>query len=165
MDKAKLNFVINALMFLCLMAMAGLGFLMYYILPPGRGVHAVYGLNVNLTWLGWDRHDWGNLHLYLAFILLGLLSVHLSLHWRVIVGLYARLLPDSKLRHRVGLAYLILAVLLIYFPFLITPEVGEKGRGGSRHRSQVSAYEEQLAIAGAEAGQDRLLVQTRSIQD
>ena len=36
MDKGKLNFVIDALMFLCLMAMAGLGFLMYYILPPGR---------------------------------------------------------------------------------------------------------------------------------
>ena len=38
MDKGKLNFVIDASMFLCLMAMAGLGFLMYYILPPGRKV-------------------------------------------------------------------------------------------------------------------------------
>jgi hypothetical protein len=36
MDKSKLNFVIDALMFLCLMAMAGLGFLMKYPLPSGR---------------------------------------------------------------------------------------------------------------------------------
>ena len=102
MDKAKLNFVIDALMFLCLMAMAGLGFLMHYILPPGRRVHAVYGRNVDLTWLGWDRHDWGDIHLYLAFTLLGLLTVHLILHWSMIVGLFARLLPDPKLRHSGG---------------------------------------------------------------
>jgi hypothetical protein len=35
-DKSKINFIINALMFLCLMAMAGLGLLMKYVLVPGR---------------------------------------------------------------------------------------------------------------------------------
>ena len=49
MGKGKLNFVIDASMFLCLMAMAGLGFLMYYILPPGRKVWQKYGRNVDLT--------------------------------------------------------------------------------------------------------------------
>ena len=151
MGKGKLNFVIDALMFLCLMAMAGLGFLMYYILLPGRKVWVKYGRNVDLTWLGWDRHDWGDIHLYLAFTLLGLLTVHLILHWSVIVGLCARLLPDPKLRHRVVLVFLILGLLLIYFPFLITPEVGEKGRGGGRgigrQRSAVSAPEQRLVQA------------------
>ena len=52
MDRSKLNFVIDALMFLCIMAMAGLGFLMKYILPPGREVVARYGRNLLLTWLG-----------------------------------------------------------------------------------------------------------------
>ena len=51
MNKPKLNFIINALMFLCLMAMAGLGFLMKYILPPGREVMARYDRNLYLTWL------------------------------------------------------------------------------------------------------------------
>ena len=64
MDKSKFNFVIDALMFLCLMAMAGLGFLMKYVLPPGREVQAKYGRNVYLSWLGWDRHDWGDIHLF-----------------------------------------------------------------------------------------------------
>jgi len=154
MDKVKLNFVINALMFICLMAMAGLGFLIHYILPPGRRVHEIYGRNVDLTWLGWDRHDWGNIHLYLGFALLGLLAVHLILHWSMIVALCARLLPDPKLRHRVVLAFLVIALLLIYFPFLITPEVGERGQGGGRglgrHRSQASISEQRLAQAGTE---------------
>jgi hypothetical protein len=36
MNKAQLNFAIDALMFLCMTAIAGLGFLMKYVLLPGR---------------------------------------------------------------------------------------------------------------------------------
>jgi hypothetical protein len=55
MDKPKLNFVIDALMFLCLMALAGLGFLMKFALPSGREAWAKYGSNLQFSWLGWDR--------------------------------------------------------------------------------------------------------------
>jgi len=152
MDRTKLNFVIDALMFLTLMAIAGLGFLMKYILPPGREVWVRYGRNVDLTWLGWDRHDWGSIHLYLAFTLLGLLVIHLILHWSMIVGLSARLISNPRRRTRVALAFLILSLLLIYFPFLITPEVGERGRGlgrGGGRRSQAGGYEQKIGGAAA----------------
>jgi hypothetical protein len=152
MDRSKLNFVIDALMFLTLMAIAGLGFLMKYILPPGREVMLRYGRNVELTWLGWDRHDWGSIHLYLAFTLLGLLVVHLILHWSMILGLLSRLLPDPRLRTRVAVAFLILSLLLIYVPFLITPEEGPRGRGlgrGGGPRSEVGGYEQPVAGASA----------------
>jgi hypothetical protein len=153
MDRSKLNFVIDALMFLTLMAIAGLGFLMKYILPPGREVTASYGRNVYLTWLGWDRHDWGSVHLYLAFTLLSLLAIHLILHWSLIVGLFARLIPDPKTRHRVALVFLLVGLLLIYFPFLVTPEEGPaRGRGlgrGGGPRSQAGALEQKMAAAPA----------------
>lgn len=134
MEKQKLNFLIDALMFLCLMALAGLGFLMEYVLLPGRRAWAKYSRNVELTWLGWDRHDWGEIHLYLAFTLLGLLCLHLFLHWQMIPGLYARLVPDPQTRTRLAWAVLIVTVLLLAFPFLITPDVRERGRGGGRGR-------------------------------
>jgi hypothetical protein len=134
MDKSKLNFVIDALMFLCLMGLAGLGFLMKYVLLPGRVAWAKYGRNVELTWLGWDRHDWGQIHLYLAFILLGVLVIHLILHWKMILGLFARLVPDPQTRTRLAWAVLALTVFLLFFPFLITPDVRERGRGGGRGR-------------------------------
>jgi hypothetical protein len=155
MDRSKLNFVIDALMFLLLMAIAGLGFLMKYILPPGREVWATYGRNLNLTWLGWDRHDWGQIHLYLALTLLALLVVHLILHWSMILGLLARLLPNPKVRHRVAVIFVILGLLLIYFPFLITPETGERGGRGlgrGRQRSEVGTGGQQVAAAAVEAG-------------
>jgi len=130
MDKTKLNFVIDALMFLCLMGLTGLGFLMKYVLLPGRAAWAKYGRNVELTWLGWNRHDWGEIHFYLALIMLGVLVIHIILHWQMILGLLARLLPDPRTRTRVAFAFLIITVLLLFFPFLITPNVQEKGAGG-----------------------------------
>jgi hypothetical protein len=133
-DKPKLNFIIDALMFLVMMAMAGLGFLMKYVLIPGKSRWVKYGRNVDLTLLGWDRHDWGDLHLYLGFTLLGLLILHIILHWKQIVGLFQRLIPPER-RTLILLVFLLLAALLIYFPFLMTPEVGELGRGlGRIHR-------------------------------
>ncbi len=35
-DKTKLNFVVDALMFMCMMAIIGLAFLMKFILIPGK---------------------------------------------------------------------------------------------------------------------------------
>jgi hypothetical protein len=137
LDKPKLNFVIDALMFLCLMAMAGLGFLMKYLLPSGRDAWAQYGSNRQFSWLGWDRHDWGDIHLYLAFTLLSLLVLHVILHWQQILGLFQRLVPNPRQRYRIALIFLLLSLLLIYFPFLITPDSKARGRGG--RRSQVGS--------------------------
>ncbi|MFN3531210.1 MAG: hypothetical protein ACK41Q_01645 [Candidatus Brocadia sp.] len=36
LDKSKANLVIDALMFLCVMAMAGIGILMKFVLLPGK---------------------------------------------------------------------------------------------------------------------------------
>ena len=62
MDKTKLNFFIDALMFLTMMALAGLGLLIKYVLIPGRKAWAQYGRQMELTWLGLDRHAWGAVH-------------------------------------------------------------------------------------------------------
>ncbi len=155
MDKPKLNFIIDALMFLALMALAGLGFLMKYILISGRGAWAKYGRNLALSWLGWDRHDWGDIHLYLAFALLTLLVIHLILHWQQILGLFRRLVPDPRRRYRIALIFLLLSLLLIYFPFLITPDMQERGGGrgrGGGPRSQMRA-DANLAVAMLPTGQ------------
>jgi hypothetical protein len=146
LDKSKLNLVIDAAMFLCLMALAGLGFLMKYVLPSGRDAWAKYGSNLQRSWLGWDRHDWGDIHLYLAFAFLSLLVFHIILHWHRILGLFRRVVPDSRRRYRIALIFLFLSLLLIYFPFLINPDSKSGGRGG--HRSQVDGADARVAVDG-----------------
>jgi glucan phosphoethanolaminetransferase (alkaline phosphatase superfamily) len=133
MDKSKLRFVVQALMFLCLMAVAGIGLLMEFVLIPGKEKIAKYGRNVNLTFLGLDRNDWGEVHLYIALTFLSLLAVHLALHWKKVVGLYNKMIPDQKRRNIIALAFLLISVILIYFAFLVNPEVKEVGRGEGRY--------------------------------
>ena len=133
MDKSKLRFVVQALMFLCLMAVAGIGLLMEFVLIPGKEKIAKYGRNVNLTFLGLDRNDWVEVHLYIALTFLSLLAVHLALHWKKVVGLYNKMIPDQKRRNIIALAFLLISVILIYFAFLVNPEVKEVGRGEGRY--------------------------------
>ena len=94
-DKSKVSFVIDALMFLCMMAIAGIGFLMKFVLIPGKERWVKYGRNVDLYLLGMDRHEWGTIHLVIGFILLGLLVLHIILHWKMILAMYHRFIGLS----------------------------------------------------------------------
>lgn len=76
MRRNTLNYVTDAVTLLVFLAMAATGLLMEYILPPGRGM----GGGRAAVW-GWDRHAFGDLHFYLSLTLIGLLVVHVILHW------------------------------------------------------------------------------------
>jgi uncharacterized membrane protein required for colicin V production len=71
--------------------------------------------------------------LYIALTFLSLLAVHLALHWKKVVGLYNKMIPDQKRRNIIALAFLLISVILIYFAFLVNPEVKEVGRGEGRY--------------------------------
>ena len=142
MDKGKLNFLIDALMFLCMAALAGIGFLMKYVLIPGKEAWAVYGKKVELSWLGLDRHAWGAVHLYLAFLLLGLLLLHIILHWQMIIGLFHKCIPPMNLRDEVAIVFVILCAALLFFPFFIQPGVEDSEPGKGRDRGGVEQSED-----------------------
>jgi len=131
-NKSKVNFVIDALMFLCLMAIAGIGFLMKFVLIPGKERWIKYGRNVDLSLLGMDRHEWGTIHLVIGFILLGLLVLHIILHWKMILGIYHRLIGSRKARRIISSVFIIACVTLVILPFIVNPEVQELGRGEGR---------------------------------
>ncbi len=50
-------------MFLCMMAIVGIGMLIKFILLPGKEAAVVYGRKVDLLLFGLDRHAWGTIHL------------------------------------------------------------------------------------------------------
>jgi hypothetical protein len=139
MDKNKLLFFIDALMFLTIMTLAGLGLLIKYVLIPGRMAWAKYGRQMELTWLGLDRHAWGAVHLYLAFLLVGLLVLHVFLHRKMILSLFAGFIADSTLRKGITPAFFLLALALLVFPLLVTPEVNEVGLRENRRLGAPSA--------------------------
>jgi hypothetical protein len=65
--------------------MAGTGFILRFVLPPGAGAAAAWGLS---------RHQWGDLHFYASLALLAGVLLHLVLHWSWV---------DAMMRKRLGM--------------------------------------------------------------
>ncbi len=77
MNRPRLNFLIDAVAFGAFVFLTTTGVLSRYVLPPGSGRYA--------TLWGLDRHGWGNVHFWVAVLLLGTLALHIVLHWRWVV--------------------------------------------------------------------------------
>jgi hypothetical protein len=98
LEKSKINFTIDSLMLVVIMAIAGIGFLIKFILIPGKDRWLVYGANVELYWLGLGRHEWGTIHLWLGYTLLILLVLHMAVHVKWIISTYKRTVTHSVLK-------------------------------------------------------------------
>lgn len=140
-NKSKFKFVIDALMLFSMVAIAGIGFLMKFVLIPGKERWAKYGRNVDLSLFGMDRHEWGTIHLTLAFILLGLLMLHIILNWKMILSMYCGLIDSKRARRIIAAIFIFTGVILISFPFFVKPEVSEVEQGEGRQRTEHSNEE------------------------
>lgn len=104
------NAVVDALAFAAFVFLVVTGLIMRYSLPPGSGAKvAEHRGAVDVLW-GFDRHEWGEIHFWIALALLGILAVHLVLHWRWVVSVVRGKTGGSGLR--VGLAVVALVLLL-----------------------------------------------------
>ncbi len=74
MKRNTLNFIVDAASALVVFGLVGTGLLMRFVLPPGSGSRRV-------VW-AMDRHDWGDVHFWVAVAGGALLLVHLALHWQ-----------------------------------------------------------------------------------
>jgi hypothetical protein len=77
----KINTVVNIANFFAALVSLVSGIVIWKILPSGQGFRGGRGeLDANLFW-GFARHDWVNLHTISSLIFVGLVIVHLALHW------------------------------------------------------------------------------------
>lgn len=132
-QRSVLNFTINATMTLCMSAIIGIGFLIKYTLISGQERWEVYGSNVELYFLGMDRHQWGMLHLILGFVLFGLLIAHIVLHWKVVTTVYQRIIKQSLTKKIVALCFAMICALLIVIPLFLEPSI-ESSKRGKAHK-------------------------------
>ncbi|HNX93224.1 MAG TPA: DUF4405 domain-containing protein [Syntrophomonas sp.] len=121
MNKSRLNFVIDAVMLLGMMALTGTGFVRKYILLSGSASKAAFGRKVDMLLLGINRDDWAVIHLYLGYFLLFLLFWHIYLHWKQIVAIYRKWVPNQNIRLVITIAFVLLGLVLLLFPFFIRP--------------------------------------------
>jgi hypothetical protein len=121
--KSRTHFWLDLLTAFVFAAMVGTGVLQRWVLPRGSS-------RVGLTWLGLERHDWADIHFWLATLILALVILHLALHWSWVRTCWSRFLGSL----RAPLTWLVLLALLVLvlLPLAIPPRTGVLGDTGWR---------------------------------
>lgn len=138
------NFVVDIVAFTAFVLLTATGLVERYILPPGTGrFQSLWGMN---------RHQWGEVHFWIAMVLMGILSLHILLHWKWIVCvLRGRQTTASAWRFAFGLVGIVGLVGLSLAPFLATVEpTGEAGRGRQQERHESRTNGSLVPVAGVE---------------
>ncbi|WP_172597601.1 DUF4405 domain-containing protein [Sulfuriflexus mobilis] len=114
MKKSTLITLVDIGAFISFVFVVSTGVLMRYSLPPRSGRF--------IEILGLSRHEWGEVHFYISFLFLLILSMHLILHWRFILGvLHGRVREISSYRLLLGVLALTAVLALAIAPF-VTPK-------------------------------------------
>lgn len=147
MSKSKWNFIIDVIMFILMGLLAGIGLLIKYVLLSGSEKWEKFSTNVEMTYWGMDRHEWGKIHLIVAIVLIVFLILHIILHWKTIVCLYKKFSSSANYRIAGGILLVILTVILVIFPFLINPEISTQATGRERFtKEQVTESRKEPSI-------------------
>lgn len=133
MNKNRVHFLVDLLAYLALLGLGATGLLLAYRLPSGSGGAAVLGLT---------RHEWGSVHFHLAAGLVGLMALHVALHWGWVTNTLGALLaartprrPGAGFGGAVALLVLGAATAAVLSaPWLLGIEGAGRGRGEGEGR-------------------------------
>jgi len=93
MRRNTLNFLVDIVSLVVMFGMIATGLVIRFVLPPGTGGRHG-GAHKVLCGLG--RHDWGDIHFWLAVAIGVLLLVHVALHWAWVCGIVQRLVRRGE---------------------------------------------------------------------
>jgi hypothetical protein len=125
MKRTHVNALIDAAALLAFLLLLSSGLLLEYQLPAGSGDLLGYGAgqgaadrSIHLLW-SWTRHDWGQIHYYIALSMMAILAIHLALHWKWIVcTVRGKPSNASGYRFALGCLGLMFATLLSAAPLI-----------------------------------------------
>ncbi len=125
MKRTAVNMAIDAAGLVAFVLLLSTGLLVRYQLPPGSGElghggfgHGAQGRPITLLW-GLSRHQWGDIHYWLALVLVAILAIHVVLHWKwVVCVVRGRQTDASGKRLTLGVVGLAGVVLLGLLPLV-----------------------------------------------
>ena len=91
MNRTLLNVLIDIAAASLFLAMIATGYILRFPLPPGTNKSAA-------LW-GLTRHEWGTIHSWISFALLGVIFLHVVLHWQWIVSVIGKRLRLTSKAH------------------------------------------------------------------
>jgi len=126
--RITVTLTVDVLAFVFFVLLVATGLLTRYALPPGSG--SLHGMGsrsagerpITLVW-GLTRHEWGDLHFYVAAALMGVLALHLFQHWRWIAArMRGQSGRGSGWRAALGIVGLVAILGIAAAPFLSPKE-------------------------------------------
>lgn len=129
MKRPQLNFLVDTAAFVLFLLLMSSGLLLRYQLPPGSGELEGHGPGrgsmervVTQLW-GQSRHEWGDIHFWISVALIGVLALHLFLHWNWIVGIMrGKPSEASGWRFGIGAASFVAIIFLSFTPLFTSTE-------------------------------------------
>ena len=129
MNRRSLNFIIDVTAFVGLILLTATGVLVRYILPSGSGRLESIGTGIKAAnkpitlLLGLTHHEWGEIHFWIAVVLMAILTFHLFLHWRWVVCVIRGKHPEeSGFRAGLGILGFVVLLMLSLAPLIIPTE-------------------------------------------
>lgn len=114
MKKADWQYVVNTLLFICLVGIVLIGLLLGLVIPQGPS-----SPESSKYFLSLHRHQWGNIHFYLSLAFICLIIIHLTLDWKWIKGRAVRLFKErwkTALIATAGISLLMLFAIWLFYP-------------------------------------------------
>ncbi len=134
MNKNRLKYFIDALLFICIVGLAGIGFLQGFFLAEGpvADISKKY-------FLGLHTHQWGHLHFYISIAFAVLIIIHLILSWSWIKATTKKIFKKGWGTALIGMVVISLLVPLILWAFSIknAEKYAEFGTRSGRGRNIV----------------------------
>ena len=135
MRRNLIHFTVDALLAACVLVLLATGLLIAVVLPPGaRG-------GGGATVWGWGRHDFGDLHYWVALVMIALATLHVALNWTWVCSVCLKLArrgskaPSALARNIAGAVGVLLIVAVIGgFLALAAASRVEGERGHERQR-------------------------------
>jgi len=130
--RTSTNFWLDVISLVVMVGLAATGGLIHFVLPAGSS--HFYDL------FGWNRHDIGQVHFYLAEAAIGLLALHVLLHWSwvccVVAKAVGRETPSRRAQTTWGLVLLLgTAVFLVgglWWASILVQKTAPEGGGRGR---------------------------------
>ncbi len=79
--------------------------------------------------MGLNRFQWADIHLILCFIFLGMLLLHILLHWQMLINMMKACFKGIR-NHKLWVyLFLFIAIVLMILPLFVQPELHHTGPG------------------------------------
>lgn len=110
MKESDWRYIVDTLLFICLVGMAVIGILLGFVLSEGP-----VSSGGSKYFLGLHRHQWGDIHAYLSIAFVVLMTIHLILSWKWIKAKTRQIFKRRVTAPLVAVAVLPFVVLLFFW--------------------------------------------------